>query len=219
MLNCGLHKCPQYCHNLVDHSKVTCTILVKSSCPQKHTITRRCHDKANATCRKCEAEARKKEERRQRDLKLEQDREAKQTAYANQLAEIQAEIELEKRRMKIDMEDQERQKVLAQYRQDLEDLRNSKKVTRNQGSGQHSASGSQNNPTDKKPANQHQGPSQSPSPIPVGATSASPGEDNRDDGPKTPWDQSDARDDWEYQKNFEGQDNEALDALMGMIGK
>jgi hypothetical protein len=216
MLKCGLHKCPQYCHNLHDHSKMACNLLVKSSCPQKHKITRRCHDTAGAVCRECEAEARKKEELRQRDHQLEQEREAKQKAYANQLAELQAEIEHEKRLMKGEMDDRERQNVLAQHRQDLQKLRNAKKVAENHATSPRATDSSYTHGSSKGHADQQQKSSRSPSPISGNKATNS---DDGDARSQAPSDQSDARDDWEYQKNLEGQDNEALDALVGMIGK
>jgi len=215
MLNCGLHKCPQYCHNLQDHSKMACTILIKSNCPQKHTITRRCHEKADAVCRKCETEARKKEERRQRDLKLDHEREAKQKAYADQLAELQAEIEHERQLRKGEMDDRERQNVLAQHRQDLEKLRNAKKVAKNLVGSAPTPDRSRNGGSSKEHAGQQQTSVRSPSPSSGNGTNNG---SNSGTGTTVPWNQSDARDDWEYQKNFEGQDNEALDTLVGMIG-
>lgn len=216
ILKCGLHKCPQYCHNLHDHSRMACTILIKSVCPQMHTMTRRCHETTDTGCRKCEAEARKKEERYQRDLKLEQEREARQKAYADQLAELQAEIEHEKRLMKGEMDDRERQNVLAQHRQDLEKLRKAKEAAKNQASSHQTPNSSHIAVPRKEHVDQQQESSRRPSPILKNTETNS---DGSGAGTKTPWDQSDARDDWDYQKNLEGQDNEALDALVGMIGK
>ena len=191
-------------------------MLIKSSCPEKHTTTRRCHEKPGAVCKKCEAEARKKEERRQRDLKLDQEREAKQKAYADQLAELQAEIEHEKRLRKGEMDDRDRQNVLAQHRQDLEKLRNAKKVAKNLVSSAPIPDRSRNTGSSKEHADQQQTSPQSPSPSSGNGTNNG---SNSGTGTTAPPNQSDARDDWEYQKNFEGQDNEALDALVGMIGK
>ena len=44
---------------------------------------------------------------------------------------------------------------------------------------------------------------------------------NNEQSPGEPksWDQSESKADWDYQKAFEGQENEALDELMGMIGE
>lgn len=214
MLNCGLHKCSQFCHNLIDHSKVACTALIKSSCPEKHTIRRKCHDTAAAVCQKCQAEARKKEVRRQRDHKLEQERETKQKAYAKELADVLAEIEHEQRRRKADMDDQEHQNVLAQHRRDLEQLRNTKKPA----TFPQTAGGSQDHSSNKTHTNQQLTPSRSSSPVLNSRDNTNTKTGDGNTGLSTSWDQSNARDDWDYQKNLEGQDNKALDALIGMIG-
>ncbi|RMZ71440.1 ATPase AAA-type core [Pyrenophora seminiperda CCB06] len=235
MLKCGLHKCPQYCHNLSNHSKIACLTLIKSFCSQNHPMVRKCHEMAG--CRKCEEETRRKAKRRQRDLRLEQEREARQKAYADQLAELQAEIEHEKRLMKGEKDDQERQNVLAQHRQDLEKLREAKEAAKNhttssrplislrdlQGLTKNHKTSSRTPKSSsiflgkQEHVDQKQETSENPSPILK--TSDTSSSNNSDDGTKTLWNQSDARDDWDYQKNLEGQDNEALDALVAMIGK
>ncbi len=74
-----------------------CKAIISSNCPKNHKITRKCHDKAATTCRKCEADARAQEKKILRDFKLDQERQAKQQAYAAQLAEIEDEIEHHKR--------------------------------------------------------------------------------------------------------------------------
>jgi len=143
--------------------------------------------------------------RQKRDHQLEQEREAKQKAYAAQLAELQSEIEHEKRRIKGESDDQERKNVLEQHRKDLEKLRNTKGVVKRQSERKQSPDRT-HVPQDQ--GNQDNNPSRG----------SSPNRDNNDPSVKSSWDQSEARDDWEYQKTWEGQDNEALDSLMGMIG-
>lgn len=54
LLNCGTHTCPQRCHQLLDHSRMDCKVIIASTCPNNHKTTRRCHEKAAAHCRKCE---------------------------------------------------------------------------------------------------------------------------------------------------------------------
>jgi hypothetical protein len=216
MLKCGLHTCPQYCHNLYDHSKMVCTIQIKSVCPQKHTMVLKCHEMGGTKCQKCEAEARKKEKRIQRDLDLEKEREARQKAYADELAELQAEIEHEKQYMKRELDDQERQNVLAQHRQDLEKLRKAKEAAKHHASSPQVPSSPRIPIPKKEEVHQEQEPPGSPPTI-LQNTDTDGGGSNIAN--ETSWNQSDARDDWNYQKNLEGQENEALDELVEMIGK
>jgi hypothetical protein len=179
-------------------------------------MMRKCHEMAGTVCRKCEDEARRKEKRHQRDLKLEQERETRQKAYADQLAELQAEIEHEKRLMKGEKDDQERQNVLAQHRQDLEKLREAKEAAKNHTTSLQTPETSSIPVRKQEHVDQKQEPFECTSPI---LEKSETNSNDNDDGTKILWNQSDARDDWDYQKNLEGQDNEALDALVAMIGK
>ncbi|KAF2127934.1 P-loop containing nucleoside triphosphate hydrolase protein [Dothidotthia symphoricarpi CBS 119687] len=216
MLNCNIHTCPHRCHQLQDHSKMKCETIIWFSCPKDHKTSRRCYDKAAAAvCRKCDADARALEKRRQRDYKLDQDRQAKQQVYAARLAEIEDELEHAKRVLRDQNDENDRQYALAQKRQDLANLRSkasnppkqptagsttakSPIATSNKSSIQ-----SQDIPTaprDNKDTTQEEN---------IGASE----EESQPD-----WDKSEAKDDWEQQKQFDGAENEALDSLMSMIG-
>jgi hypothetical protein len=65
VLNCGLHKCPQYCHQLHDHSKMLCEGIIESKCAKGHKLSRKCHQ-SQSPCRTCELE----DERRKREIEL-----------------------------------------------------------------------------------------------------------------------------------------------------
>ncbi|KAF2189155.1 P-loop containing nucleoside triphosphate hydrolase protein [Zopfia rhizophila CBS 207.26] len=217
MLNCGVHVCPQRCHQLHDHSKMACTVIIKSLCPQKHKISRRCHDKNAAICRKCEAEARKQEEKRQRDHELDQQREAKQRAYTNELAELQAEIEQQRRLMKDDSDERERKKVLIQHRQDLANL---KEAAKNDKVVDFStkpvlSQSRKKNKENQPPSSTNQSSTSDPTPPQKDDDKMS---NSHETSPENDWEKSESKEEWEYQKEFEGQENEALDALMDLIG-
>ncbi|KAL1612780.1 hypothetical protein SLS60_001009 [Paraconiothyrium brasiliense] len=68
---------------------------------------------------------------------------------------------------------------------------------------------SEPNKSTTTPATNNDASNPAPAPAPVPAPTAQ--DVNLD------WDKSDARDDWEWQKQYEGADNEALDELMNMI--
>jgi hypothetical protein len=179
-------------------------------------MTRKCHDKAAATCRKCEAEARAAEKRRQRDHNLDQERQAKQRAYAARLAEIEDEIEHQKNLLRHRTDEENRQNALAQKEQDLLNLK--KKVK---------------NPAKvDKPSETMQAPTATSSKTAAQANPSSapktPFEDSQSEVDEktseqsedsTSWDASLAKDDWNEQKQLWGAENEALDTLMSMIGK
>ncbi|EAT81282.2 hypothetical protein SNOG_11574 [Parastagonospora nodorum SN15] len=174
---------------------------------------------AGATCQKCEAEARALERRRQRDHKLDQERQANQKAYAARLAEIEDEIEHQKRLLGDRAAEEERQKALAQKKQDLTNLQ--KKIKAPVKVSKHpepatppdSAADRASNVSGDSPAS-HQSSSGSLDQT----QSASDGTARQQDSDYPERDKSEAKDDWEEQKTLWGADNEALDSLMSMIG-
>lgn len=164
-----------------------------------------CHQKAPPTCRKCDAEAREAEKKKKRNHQLEVDRETKQQAYAKQLAEIQTEIEFYQRLEKDKLDDEARAKVIAQHKKDLEDAKQ-RTILRNY----------QPTPvTNATPSGLHKS---SPSGSKVPVSPVSPVAEVQDGENETIDIISQAKDEWQHQKDFEGASNEGLDSLMGMIG-
>ncbi|KAH6625605.1 P-loop containing nucleoside triphosphate hydrolase protein [Boeremia exigua] len=228
LLACGLHSCPYRCHQLQDHSKMHCMAIVKSTCPNDHKFSRKCYNKAANACQKCEAATRAKEERARRDHKLEEDRQARQRAYLTRLVEIEDEIAHEKRLQQNRHEETEQEAALAQKRKDLENFKNhASKPTGSTMPGAYPSSTQANAPSNNgqnaPTTNQGAGttsvpaPQQSPGQTPPG-NSGQKSNTTNGGGPSLPWNHSDARDDWNHQKKFDGAENTALDSLMPMIG-
>lgn len=207
-LSCGIHNCPQRCHQLFDHSKMQCRKLVEFVCPRSHRLTRPCFRK-DPSCRLCDAEDRRQERIRQRDHELEVERELKQKEYARQLGELQDEIAHQRRILRDRSAQEERENVLRQYRQDLASLRDTVMSMENRKRMEGWAT---------PPENQASTTAASP-----GATTYSTPDTrqaavkNQDKGNLGTWTSS-AKAEWEHQKEFEGARNEALDSLMSMIG-
>lgn len=185
-----------------------CQKIVESVCSRNHRLSRPCFRK-DLSCQVCVAEDRSQELKRQRNHKLEVERDLKQKEYARQLAELQDEIAHERRILK-DRSDQEaREKVLRQHQQDLANMRDT-------------ARGMEKIRT--------KGDSVRPPGSQAGAAAASPdvttnptldakqaAVQDQDKGGLGAW-ASSAKDEWEHLKEFEGARNEALDSLMNMIG-
>ncbi|KAL5421066.1 hypothetical protein PMIN04_005913 [Paraphaeosphaeria minitans] len=244
-LKCNTHRCPQRCHRLQDHTKMKCRAIVDQTCPLKHTFPLQCHEKDTKTCPTCEAEMKAVERKRQRDYKLEQERLTRQREYAAQLAEIDDEMAHEKRLLGNASEDRDRQSVLAQKQRDLENLRdhvrNPEKTTAISSSNASTPTLpiSQRTSADPQiPNSKHTHQASIPPPS-VPTIKAQVDGDNtsicsNDSGPNSvgfsvsrgPIDQhslptlarSEAKDDWEWQKTFEGARDESLDGLIAMIG-
>jgi hypothetical protein len=197
-----------------------CNAIIKTICPENHKSSRLCYETTKKACRKCEDEAEAAEKRRKREWELDQARQAKQRAYAAELVALDDEIEHEKRAMKAQAEDKDCHNALAQKKLDLANL---KKV---RASGL--TSSTETNAAPVLPSANHDNNStstslppslsntQSPSSNAANITSSTPA--TTSNGTLPDWDKSEAKDEWEWQKIYEGAENEALDFLMKMIG-
>lgn len=194
-----------------------CLAIVTSECSNKHKSSRRCHDSAAAFCKKCEAIKQAQEKRRQRDHKLDQDRQTKQRAYLERLVAIEDEIEYAKRLLANRADEEKQKAAIAQKENDLKTFKKRaqdpavKPISSIKDDLPLRSSGQKVNSDDTISGEQdtvHKRPAGS------GPQDEDPkahvGNPNRD--------QSDARDDWEHQKKFDGAESEALDSLISMIG-
>ena len=195
-----------------------CKAVIISTCPQNHKVSRKCHDSAGAACRKCLAEARAKEKKRLREHELDQKREAKQLAYAAKLTELEAEIACQKRVLKDQADERDRETSLSQKKQDLANLKEKarephKATSLNSPTVSHAES-VQMSPKTSAASQESSVPSHNDDLERKKAVSASPKKmDNSASSEK-----SAAREDWLWQKEFEGASNEALDTLISMTG-
>lgn len=219
LLNCDVHTCPQRCHKLQDHSRMDCAAIISSICPNKHKTTRKCHDQTAAHCRKCEAEVRARQKTLLRDHELDQQRDAKQREYAARLVEIEEEMAHQKRLLKEQTEDRDRQQALEQKRQDLRNLQERVKQSRKAPASASSTSKTTPIPPADTAAQQDQKAAPNTTFDHRDASTANEEATSSDTDQDQPdWDKSEARDDWEWRKKYEGAENEALDSLVPMTG-
>lgn len=191
---------------------MTCYKIVEWTCPRNHRITKPCFQQ-KGICRACDAEDEAKEKRRQRDMRLDVEREKKRKEYTEILERLHGEIEHERRLQRDEYESQEQRKVLDNYRADLARLKSGSTTngsilngtsanSNGNGTGdsthikRHVASGSSNNQVpDKETAKNTNGSTVSTQPMSSGAQA-----------------------DWDYQKQFQRAQSDEIDSLMGMIG-
>lgn len=204
MLSCGIHSCPSKCHQLSDHSKMECKRVVKWKCTRGHSLAVACF-KNNGACRFCTEEDEKKEKQRQRNLRLDIARAEKQKEYERVLASLQDEIEDERRRMKDQHDENERERVIERHRNELLRLKTKKGPLldrTNVNSTQAGPPSSPKNPDEKSSQGGNQ---------PSGkATDSSV---NKPEAVSSP-----AQQEWDYLKKFERAQSDEIDTLMGMIG-
>ncbi|PNY26752.1 NFX1-type zinc finger-containing protein 1 [Tolypocladium capitatum] len=186
-LQCGVHKCRLRCHRVADHSKTKCQQLISKTCARQHQTQVPCCRQQDG-CHKCIQEDKEQELQIRRDLDLEAERQKRQAAYVKELSEIHAELDLQRRIIRYEAEEEEQKKTISQHTADLEAL----KETRNRIHVQ----------------KQHTKKSQEA----PGQGNESGKPDNESTLPGT------SKDDWEHMKKFEGAKSKPLDTLMDMIG-
>ncbi|QDS76969.1 hypothetical protein FKW77_005516 [Venturia effusa] len=159
-------------------------------CPAKHKTKKPCF-KSQAACTICVAEEKQRERIRRRNEHLDTERDTKRAAYAQQLAEAQAEIDHHKRRLKDSREAEDLQNNLEQRMAQLSNLKE----------------------TTKKLDEKKQSESEPKSAEKPKSSRRAVASEDDDEG-----DRSSAKKQWEHFKRSESAENEALDTLMDMIG-
>jgi len=119
MLKCGLHKCPSSCHQLFDHTKILCKIVLTQKCSAGHKQSWRCHAGSPSSCSQCEREKKEAEKKVRRDFEEKQKRDEMIQKHLKEVAKIDEEIAKTVQSMKDARLNTEQQAVLAQKRADL----------------------------------------------------------------------------------------------------
>ena len=185
-----------------------CDAIMNDECSKKHKYSWRCYKGRPKLCPKCDAEAEAAERRKKRDFDLEIKRQAIQMDHARKLAEVQQKIDEQHMFLKDLADEKDRTNTLSQKLKDLENLKTTAIRVMNQQRQEHTATpkkldSSLNNA--HTPAMNHKD---------RFAASGS----NSHQGQNISNNTSSASDEWQRQKAMEGQSNEAIESLMGMIG-
>ncbi|KAI1172371.1 P-loop containing nucleoside triphosphate hydrolase protein [Nemania sp. FL0916] len=239
LLSCGKHTCPKRCHLRVDHSQIQCDEALNDICANGHRLVWPCHAKRPPPCQTCRLEKEAKERKARRDQELELDRQAKQRAYAKELAALKDKIAGKQQAIADRREQMLREQNLRQHEADLarvtkeaEVLSKQKTSLVNTGSVR-----SKVNPSDKESNTRNLIETQDDRPkgTPTQELAERSQHDdqetqngNEPDAPRTDDDHEEesltvhqpslAGSDWQQQKDLEFASNEALDSLMNMIG-
>ncbi|KAJ8468551.1 hypothetical protein ONZ45_g17203 [Pleurotus djamor] len=124
MLNCGVHSCPSKCHQIVDHSKMECTQTASSICPKGHRRAYKCSQGPPASCKKCDQDAKRQQEKDRREYEAQKKKDDEQLAHNQRMAEIEAKIEAERLRMQDEGLANARADAIRQKEQELWNLKN-----------------------------------------------------------------------------------------------
>ncbi|TFK71611.1 P-loop containing nucleoside triphosphate hydrolase protein [Pluteus cervinus] len=236
MLNCGVHKCPSKCHQISDHSKMTCEAPVEDQCSKGHPLVWECHA-GRPFCKKCEQEQKRDEKRKADRIAQEAKREAERLRHAKELDEIEDELQNIREAQQNAHITKQREDVLKQKKKDLEALKAQAAQPKEPRTPRPSASsGSPPRPSSSSSSVSPASPrSLSPSTLPTSLAAPTtptpmlpspsrnqvqarpPVAKKKAQKPITPK-LSQAEADWKRRKEIEGDSNEAVDEVMEMTG-
>lgn len=192
-----------------------------------------CSDKRPPPCQTCRLEKEERDRKDRRDKELELERQAKQRAYAKQLAAVRDDIARQRQAVKDHREQQLREQTLRQHQAELTQVtKETQKILNGTASSQaKETAGSQPNPDSEVSNTEEYSQEQEDRHLRTSdRESAQPDEQKTENdadpivshtdetGPVPARQQSSAETDWQQQKDMDLASNEALDSLMQMIG-
>ena len=177
---------------------MTCTQRLDKNCDRGHKTRVQCSDRSRP-CPDCIKEDNDVKRRAQRDLKLEQQRRAKQAMYEKEREQVRDELDHERRLMKYQTEETENKKILEQEKATLKQTREARVRTEEQKKRQEEQAGRRK------------------------ATQERLAQKKKDEDTKSEkegqWSPPEtAEEEWTYLKKNEGEVSVPLDELMRMIG-
>lgn len=232
MLNCGLHLCPQRCHQLSDHSNIKCEHMLQDKCSEGHERSWKCHEPPRE-CGKCEAETRRKQKELQRILRVREKRAREEREHSEHMAKLDVLLSEERERLREEQLSRERALAVQQKQRDLADAQamkvllidplsntNSKDPKKQATNISHDSAKAQPSlwQNNKQTLNSADDPVQAQPTSPL-----NPGKPPSKLGklPSPDWTirrRSRAKEDWEHQKAIGNSRDDDIDSLMEMIG-
>ena len=205
MLNCGVHQCPQKCHQLHDHSKMACEHVLNATCQKGHVRRWRCYSAPPVACPKCEQEARDFERKMNKAFEDQRRRDREAQEHARRMADLQDQMDVATQNLRDKQVEKERTQAIQQKQKDVAAVLAMAKQApavnvqpRKSKDDQVTASDSQ--PNSKNPLAQ----AEISKPI--------------DSQPLETEKKSAAAVEWQRQKDVENVRNDAIDSIMEMVG-
>ncbi|CAD6447396.1 0557e774-38d7-48ff-aa0d-164e8d9530c5 [Sclerotinia trifoliorum] len=120
LMKCKIHHCPSSCHQIFDHSKMLCKVILEHKCPDGHTNKSLCHQGLpSMSCPKCVKEKRDAAEQAQKDFEEQLRLDEISQKHQKELKKVQNEIDNAQQKFRDARLRSEQGKVLAQKRKDL----------------------------------------------------------------------------------------------------
>lgn len=207
MLSCGIHQCPQKCHQLSDHSKMACEHVLSSNCPKGHIKRWKCHTAIPIACPKCEKEAKDLQRKVDKVFEEQRRRDREAQGHLRQMAELQDQMDVATQNIRDIQLKKERAQAIEQKQKDIvAALASAKNILAPTPTTQPLKT------TEKRPK------ASDPQPSPMKSSSQNEISKVVDARPLKSQDESPAAQDWQRQKDVENASNDAIDSIMGMIG-
>ncbi|PBK99914.1 P-loop containing nucleoside triphosphate hydrolase protein [Armillaria gallica] len=235
-LKCGKHVCPSKCHQRDDHSKMACHEIIPARCPKRHDQSYKCTQSPPLGQKKKDKEDKKAEEQNQKkddQQKKKQEEEEEQHRHNNKNDKQKAEQQqqLRHKKNKKETKKNKRQKKKNEQHEAAHLRKNAAKTPTNTTPDNTAPPTSIISATDKSTTT----PLASSSSTPAKGTSDSSRQSKGSEKAARPVTsskhrhgvatsnpsvsgQSNAEEDWQYQKDDEGASNQAIDAIMEMVG-
>jgi hypothetical protein len=219
LLSCGLHACSSKCHQIYDHSKMTCEHIMYWNCPKGHQKPWKCHVGPPDACSRC-AEDVKIAEKRQKAAFLAQEKaEREQREHDRRMAELEADIEKQRVALRNRQLAEERDRAYELRQRDLRNMAAPRSappplpIPPSPGS---SASTPEHSPMEIERPDSPSQPTQltqvTSNPAPSNPSLPTPA------GPPPRRRESEAEKEWMRQKQVDGASNPAIDSVMEMGG-
>ena len=119
MLNCGTHLCPQRCHQLHDHSKMPCEFVLDATCPKGHVRRWKCYTAAPVACPTCEKEAKALQQKLDKAFEEQRRRDRKAQEHAKQMADLQDQMDVATQNLHDNQVVNERLQAIQQKQKDV----------------------------------------------------------------------------------------------------
>lgn len=190
-----------------------CEFIIALKCPKGHNQSRKCCENPPISCTRCDRDAKRQEEERKKAFELQQKRDADQLEHDRKIAELDAKIAAEAQAMRNAQLAEDRESAIRQKEKDLEDavlsaarasstISHATAVTSSSSETTHSTT--QTKPTISQNQPRKRSTAQRTGQLPT--------------KPTRPSQSSESQEEWKRQKEVDGASNDAIDAIMEMIG-
>lgn len=196
---------------------MACEYIIYSTCSKGHRQQYKCHKGPPASCTRCDADQKAAENRKQEEFARQERRDADQRKHDQKMAALNDEMARKQAALRDAQLEQERMDAILQKEKDLQNMANFT------AQAIHNISAAPP-PAPSPPPVQSASTSAEPSSsCPQGQRSHPPPQAPTKDRANSPQPalrvaESEARKQWQHQKDMEGASNDAIDSIMEMTG-